>query len=115
MPMARPVTQLGCIVDNCDWTYTEPDPVQHLDGRGRTIEDMVTRAMHAHAGTVEAAVREHLENHDIADWVRTVSRLRGMEERAEIVERAPIPPLHPMTARYIIEGNPSAGVAVQED
>lgn len=83
--MTRPVTQLGCIVDNCNWTYTEPDPAKHLDGRGRTIEDMVARAMHAHADTVETAVREHLGNHDVADWARTISRLRGIEQRAREV------------------------------
>jgi hypothetical protein len=83
--MDRLVTQLGCIVDNCAWNYTEPDPAQHLDGRGRTIEDMVERALSAHAEALDAVVREHLDSHSVLEWSRTVAGLREIRNRARQV------------------------------
>ena len=112
----RTVTELGCIVDNCAWTYVEPDPAQHIDQRAHrlTIEDLVEQALKAQAWETEAAVRDHLASHNVADWARTIARLRGIERRAQIVERAPIPPMDSDTARYILDPVLAAGVAERE-
>lgn len=67
----------SCVVDGCDWTLGDPgyDLPDGLVGRlpGLTLIETVARAR---GRATEAALRVHLETHDVVAFVETIVRLR---------------------------------------
>jgi hypothetical protein len=77
-------TRYDCPVDGCDWHY-DGDPSntpphrqtqQELSPKETTRDIMLTQAAREVAVAVDAALREHLESHDVVDWLRTIRRLK---------------------------------------
>lgn len=88
-----------CPVDGCDWTYQMKDlpppvplvfpyPLAAAAVCGQAMNaaaaeeqrKMVSAAIGAsaqkHSALVEGALREHLESHDVQDFVRTIDQLK---------------------------------------
>lgn len=79
-------TYLVCDVDGCDWRLNTDQP-----GGARWVfygptredfDDAVHRYTLVHAEEVERTLREHLESHDVVDFMRTIKRLK-----TELAER----------------------------
>lgn len=72
-----------CPVDGCgwhhdgDWANMPPRLLVRQElSPGETLDLVLTQAAREAAAAVDAVLREHLESHDVVDWLRTVQRLR---------------------------------------
>ncbi|MFF4600574.1 hypothetical protein [Amycolatopsis sp. NPDC001319] len=72
-----------CPVDGCDWTLSQLDYERNrpplrakvtLDAAGAPQLD-IGQAIVADAKHLDGMLREHLETHDVVDWLKTVQRL----------------------------------------
>lgn len=72
-----------CPADGCDWQLSQLDYERNrppfrakltIDADGVPQLDM-TAIVEANAKHVDRMLREHLETHDVFDWVKTVQRL----------------------------------------
>lgn len=74
------VEMFVCPVIGCDWRKTVAEvelAVAHVPirGRGPTLNDAIGEALVARAKATDAILREHLESHDVIDFVRTIRDL----------------------------------------
>ncbi len=79
---------LYCPVLGCVWTYEAPHPA--LRGEWPSIQAAVSGSMKAHVEGVESAIVRHLNDHDLKDFVESISDLRAEVEiqrnRAHLAE-----------------------------
>jgi hypothetical protein len=68
-PIGQLISAYQCAIDTCNWTYEVPQ-------LGAGLDDDPVAAFEQQALAIEHAVREHCENHDVEDWLRTVMGLR---------------------------------------
>jgi len=65
-----------CPVDGCDWRLRESDVQFGPErGAGPTLEDAINAVAAGRAKARDAAIRAHLESHDVLDYLRTIRRL----------------------------------------
>lgn len=71
------MNRYSCVVDGCDWKLDDPgfDLPNGFVGPlpGLTLLETVARAR---GRAFEAALRVHLETHDVVDFVQAIVRLR---------------------------------------
>lgn len=78
------ITRYSCIVDGCTWTHDQTAPGQLVppsrDDLAAANGNYITAAAYAAARTAiedtNAALRAHLETHDVAEFARTITHLR---------------------------------------
>lgn len=75
-----------CPVDGCDWQLDLPDMPSRMESVREaarvtaSLDDAVRKHVLTSAQATEEVIREHLETHDVIDFVRTIHRLRQQAE-----------------------------------
>lgn len=86
---------INCPVDNCLWSYNTDSggPTRYVveeftpDG----IDTAISKLAMARAAATDTAIREHLNSHELIDYVITINRLRDKLRRAEaLISPTPI-------------------------
>ena len=75
------MTTIACPVLDCDWILDAPEPdprsVQPETLAGVFgVDVFASVAVATHNERIERGLREHLEDHDLTEWVRTAIQLR---------------------------------------
>lgn len=84
-------TYIVCPLEECDWklrTDEGPSSVRYVvtDLTPEGVSNAVSQAAHKRAQVQEQAIREHLDDHDLLDFLRTIAALR---QRLGQYERVP--------------------------
>lgn len=96
-------TYVLCEVDGCDWRLNTDQQGEarwvFLGPTREDFDDAARRYTLTHAAKVERLLREHLESHDVVDFMRTIKRLETDLARQESAGRPRVPTNEVVTFR----------------
>lgn len=74
-------TYIVCPLEECDWklrTDVDPTPARYVvtEWTAEGISAAVSAVAHQRAQATEHTIREHLDDHDPLDFLRTIAALR---------------------------------------